>query len=57
MFLVLYQVDPAFRHFCKMTFYKLWLFTLSILVIMISVSRECNTENMELPVPSFCSGH
>ncbi|KFQ00085.1 1-acyl-sn-glycerol-3-phosphate acyltransferase alpha, partial [Haliaeetus albicilla] len=44
---------PAFRHFCKMTFYKLWLFTLSILVIMISVSRECNMENMEFLCMSF----
>ncbi|XP_052660059.1 LOW QUALITY PROTEIN: 1-acyl-sn-glycerol-3-phosphate acyltransferase alpha-like [Harpia harpyja] len=53
VFLVLYQVNPAFRHFCKMTFYKLWLFTLSILVIMISVSRGCNMENMEFLCMSF----
>ncbi|NXW18445.1 PLCA acyltransferase, partial [Circaetus pectoralis] len=44
---------PAFRHFCKMTFYKLWLFTLSILVIMISVSRGFNMENMEFLCMSF----
>uniref|UniRef100_A0A8C0AZV6 1-acylglycerol-3-phosphate O-acyltransferase n=1 Tax=Buteo japonicus TaxID=224669 RepID=A0A8C0AZV6_9AVES len=40
-------------HFCKMTFYKLWLFTLSTVVIMISVSRECNMENMEFLCMSF----
>ncbi|XP_009476791.2 1-acyl-sn-glycerol-3-phosphate acyltransferase alpha [Pelecanus crispus] len=47
MFLVLYQVNPAFRYFCKMTFYKLWLFTLSILVIMISIPHGRNVENMK----------
>ncbi|NXS44232.1 PLCA acyltransferase, partial [Balaeniceps rex] len=38
---------PAFRYFCKMTFYTLWLFTISILVIMISIPRGRNVENMK----------
>ncbi|NXW50632.1 PLCA acyltransferase, partial [Nyctiprogne leucopyga] len=38
---------PAFRYFCKMTFYKLWLFTLSILVIMISIPRGRSAENLK----------
>ncbi|XP_010294894.1 PREDICTED: 1-acyl-sn-glycerol-3-phosphate acyltransferase alpha [Phaethon lepturus] len=46
-FLVLYQLNPAFRYFCKMTFYKLWLFTLSTLVILISIPRGRNVENMK----------
>ncbi|XP_009887161.1 PREDICTED: 1-acyl-sn-glycerol-3-phosphate acyltransferase alpha [Charadrius vociferus] len=46
-FLVLYQVNPAFRYFCKMTFYKLWLFTVSILVIMLCIPRGRNVENMK----------
>ncbi|XP_040468687.1 1-acyl-sn-glycerol-3-phosphate acyltransferase alpha-like isoform X1 [Falco naumanni] len=46
-FLVLYQVNPAFRYFCKMTFYKLWVFTVSILVIMLSIPRGRNAENMK----------
>ncbi|NXU52568.1 PLCA acyltransferase, partial [Turnix velox] len=37
---------PAFRYFCKMTFYKLWLFTLSIPVILLSIPRGRNVENM-----------
>ncbi|NXF30717.1 PLCA acyltransferase, partial [Nyctibius bracteatus] len=36
---------PAF--FCKMAFYKLWIFTLSILVIIISIPRGRNVENMK----------
>lgn len=46
-FLVLYQVKPAFRYFCKMTFYKLWLFTLSILVIMVSIPRGRSADNVK----------
>ncbi|NXP54978.1 PLCA acyltransferase, partial [Heliornis fulica] len=38
---------PAFRYFCKMTFYKLWISTLSILVIVISIPRGRNVENMK----------
>ncbi|NXX52485.1 PLCA acyltransferase, partial [Scopus umbretta] len=38
---------PAFRYFCKMTFYKFWLFTLSILVILISIPHGRNVENMK----------
>ncbi|NWX40863.1 PLCA acyltransferase, partial [Steatornis caripensis] len=38
---------PAFRYFCKMAFYKLWLFALSILVIMMSIPRGRNMENMK----------
>uniref|UniRef100_A0A8C3EVY1 1-acyl-sn-glycerol-3-phosphate acyltransferase n=1 Tax=Corvus moneduloides TaxID=1196302 RepID=A0A8C3EVY1_CORMO len=45
-FLVLYQVKPAFRFFCKMTFYKLWLFTISIGVMILSIPRGRNAENM-----------
>uniref|UniRef100_A0A672UJF2 1-acyl-sn-glycerol-3-phosphate acyltransferase n=1 Tax=Strigops habroptila TaxID=2489341 RepID=A0A672UJF2_STRHB len=52
-FLVLYQANMAFRYFCKMTFYKLWLFTLSILVIMISIPRGRNVENMKFLRMSF----
>ncbi|XP_017679520.1 PREDICTED: 1-acyl-sn-glycerol-3-phosphate acyltransferase alpha-like [Lepidothrix coronata] len=45
VFLVLYQVKPAFRFFCKMTFYKLWFFTISIGVVILSVPRGRNVEN------------
>ncbi|XP_058710037.1 1-acyl-sn-glycerol-3-phosphate acyltransferase alpha-like [Poecile atricapillus] len=45
-FIVLYQVKPAFRFFCKMTFYKLWLFTISIGVAILSVPRGRNVDNM-----------
>ncbi|NXF12451.1 PLCA acyltransferase, partial [Smithornis capensis] len=37
---------PAFRFFCKMTFYKLWLFTVSIGVIILSIPRGRNIENI-----------
>ncbi|NXA09834.1 PLCA acyltransferase, partial [Sapayoa aenigma] len=37
---------PAFRFFCKMTFYKLWLFTISIGIIILSIPRGRNVENM-----------
>ncbi|KAK2522437.1 hypothetical protein Q9233_010547 [Columba guinea] len=47
MFLVLYQVNPAFRYFCKMNFYKLCLFALSTLVIMMSIPRGRNVENVK----------
>ncbi|NXE96682.1 PLCA acyltransferase, partial [Menura novaehollandiae] len=36
---------PAFRFFCKMTFYKLWLFTISIGVIILSIPRGRNVKN------------
>ncbi|NXJ82478.1 PLCA acyltransferase, partial [Trogon melanurus] len=36
---------PAFRYFCKKTFYKLCVFTLSALVIIISIPRGRNMEN------------
>ncbi|XP_054143396.1 1-acyl-sn-glycerol-3-phosphate acyltransferase alpha-like [Melozone crissalis] len=45
-FLVLYQVKPAFRFFCKATFYKLWLFTIGIAVAILSIPRGRNVENM-----------
>ncbi|XP_059721844.1 1-acyl-sn-glycerol-3-phosphate acyltransferase alpha-like isoform X2 [Haemorhous mexicanus] len=45
-FLVLYHVKPAFRFFCKMTFYKLWLFTISIGVAILSIPRGRNVDNM-----------
>ncbi|NXI64798.1 PLCA acyltransferase, partial [Anseranas semipalmata] len=41
---------PAFRFFCKMSFYKLWVFTISILVIIISIPRGRNCENIKF----FC---
>ncbi|NWI69647.1 PLCA acyltransferase, partial [Todus mexicanus] len=44
---------PAFRFFCKMTFYKLWIFTASIPVIMISIPRGRNVENMKFMRMSF----
>ncbi|XP_010300062.1 1-acyl-sn-glycerol-3-phosphate acyltransferase alpha [Balearica regulorum gibbericeps] len=47
VFLVLYQVNPAFRYFCKMTFYKLWFSTISILVIIISIPRGRSVENIK----------
>ncbi|KAK4812376.1 hypothetical protein QYF61_018826 [Mycteria americana] len=53
VFLVLYQVNPAFRYFCKKTFYKLWLSTLSILVIIISIPRGRNVENIKFLRMSF----
>ncbi|NXG21234.1 PLCA acyltransferase, partial [Grallaria varia] len=37
---------PAFRFFCKMTFYKLWIFAVSALVIVLSVPRGRNVENL-----------
>ncbi|NXC54283.1 PLCA acyltransferase, partial [Aleadryas rufinucha] len=37
---------PAFRFFCKMTFYKLWLFTISIGVMILSIPRGRNVENV-----------
>ncbi|KFQ16206.1 1-acyl-sn-glycerol-3-phosphate acyltransferase alpha, partial [Leptosomus discolor] len=44
---------PAFRFFCKKTFYKLWVFTLSFLVIMISIPRGRDVENMKFLRMSF----
>ncbi|KFQ34012.1 1-acyl-sn-glycerol-3-phosphate acyltransferase alpha, partial [Mesitornis unicolor] len=44
---------PAFRYFCKMTFYKLWVFTVSILVIIISIPRGRNVENLKYFRMSF----
>ncbi|NXH16679.1 PLCA acyltransferase, partial [Bucco capensis] len=38
---------PAFRYFSKIIFYKLWVFTLSILVIVISIPRGRNMENLK----------
>ncbi|KAM6296550.1 1-acyl-sn-glycerol-3-phosphate acyltransferase alpha-like [Aegotheles albertisi] len=46
-FLVLYQVHPTFRYFCKMTFYNLWIFMQSILVIMLSIPRGRSVENVK----------
>ncbi|XP_009998518.1 PREDICTED: 1-acyl-sn-glycerol-3-phosphate acyltransferase alpha-like [Chaetura pelagica] len=46
-FLVLYQLHPAFKYFCKMTFYNVWLLTLSVLVIICSIPRGRNVENMK----------
>lgn len=46
-FLILYQMYPAFRFFCKMCFYKLWVFTISLLVITASIPRGRNCENMK----------
>ncbi|NXW58360.1 PLCA acyltransferase, partial [Eurystomus gularis] len=44
---------PTFRYFCKVIFYRLWIFTLSILVIMISIPRGRNVENMKYLRMSF----
>ncbi|NWR81138.1 PLCA acyltransferase, partial [Centropus unirufus] len=38
---------PPFRFFCKMTFYKVWLLILTIPVIMISIPRGRNMENIK----------
>ncbi|NXC17050.1 PLCA acyltransferase, partial [Corythaeola cristata] len=43
----------AFRFFCKTTFYKLWVFTLSALVIMISIPRGRNIKNTKFLRMSF----
>ncbi|XP_068025330.1 1-acyl-sn-glycerol-3-phosphate acyltransferase alpha-like [Melanerpes formicivorus] len=51
--LVLYQVKPAFRYFCKMTFYKLWLFSFSILVILLSIPRGRSLENIKFMRMTF----
>ncbi|NXC41747.1 PLCA acyltransferase, partial [Penelope pileata] len=37
----------AFRYFCKMIFYRLWIFTVCILVIIISIPRGRRCENMK----------
>ncbi|XP_008500145.1 1-acyl-sn-glycerol-3-phosphate acyltransferase alpha isoform X1 [Calypte anna] len=47
-FLVLYQLNPAFRYLSKMLFYRLWLFTVSFLVIVCSIPRGRDVENMKL---------
>ncbi|KFP80183.1 1-acyl-sn-glycerol-3-phosphate acyltransferase alpha, partial [Acanthisitta chloris] len=39
---------PAFRFFCKMTFYKLWVFTVSIVSIVLSLPRGRNVENLKI---------
>ncbi|EOB04028.1 1-acyl-sn-glycerol-3-phosphate acyltransferase alpha, partial [Anas platyrhynchos] len=52
-FLILYQMYPAFRFFCKMCFYKLWVFTISLLVITASIPRGRNCENMKFLSMSF----
>ncbi|NXK46795.1 PLCA acyltransferase, partial [Chauna torquata] len=44
---------PAFRFFCKMSFYKLWVFTVSILVIIVSLPHGRNCENMKFLRMSF----
>ncbi|NWI16134.1 PLCA acyltransferase, partial [Crypturellus soui] len=38
---------PGFRYFCKMTFYKLWIFFISGLVVILSIPRGRNVENMK----------
>ncbi|NXO57931.1 PLCA acyltransferase, partial [Aramus guarauna] len=38
---------PAFRYFCKMTFYKLWLSAIGIVVIMLSIPRGRDVENFK----------
>ncbi|NXD12291.1 PLCA acyltransferase, partial [Nothocercus nigrocapillus] len=38
---------PGFRYFCKMSFYKLWIFIVSGLVIILSIPRGRNLENMK----------
>ncbi|NXY86622.1 PLCA acyltransferase, partial [Alcedo cyanopectus] len=43
----------AFRFFCKTAFYKLWVFTLCILVIIISIPRGRNVENAKFLSMSF----
>ncbi|XP_071431227.1 1-acyl-sn-glycerol-3-phosphate acyltransferase alpha-like [Pithys albifrons albifrons] len=45
-FLVLYQVKASFRFFCKMTFYKLWVFTVSAVMVVLSIPRGRSVENM-----------
>ncbi|NWI57134.1 PLCA acyltransferase, partial [Calyptomena viridis] len=37
---------PAFRFFCKITLYRLWLFTISAGAIILSIPRGRNAENM-----------
>ncbi|XP_025905996.1 1-acyl-sn-glycerol-3-phosphate acyltransferase alpha-like [Nothoprocta perdicaria] len=46
-FLVFYNVNPRFKYFCKMTFYKLWIFIISGLVVIVSIPRGRNPENMK----------
>uniref|UniRef100_A0A8B9BQ54 1-acyl-sn-glycerol-3-phosphate acyltransferase n=1 Tax=Anser brachyrhynchus TaxID=132585 RepID=A0A8B9BQ54_9AVES len=46
-------MNPAFRFFCKMCFYKLWVFTISLLVITASIPRGRNCENMKFLSMSF----
>ncbi|NXK41437.1 PLCA acyltransferase, partial [Piprites chloris] len=36
---------PAFRFFCKMTFFKLWFFTIGIGAVILSIPRGRNVEN------------
>ncbi|KFW01013.1 1-acyl-sn-glycerol-3-phosphate acyltransferase alpha, partial [Eurypyga helias] len=44
---------PAFRFYCKKNFYKLWITTVSIPVIMISIPRGRNLENIRFLRMSF----
>ncbi|XP_062448627.1 1-acyl-sn-glycerol-3-phosphate acyltransferase alpha-like [Rhea pennata] len=46
-FVVFYHVNPRFRYFCKMFFYKLWIFIFSCLVIIMSLPRGRDVENMK----------
>ncbi|NWH60684.1 PLCA acyltransferase, partial [Geococcyx californianus] len=44
---------PAFRFFCKVTFYKFWLLALTIPVIIVSIPRGRNMENMKFLCMAF----
>ncbi|POI31260.1 hypothetical protein CIB84_004989 [Bambusicola thoracicus] len=39
---------PTFKYFCKMTFYKVWIFTISFLVIILALPRGRSFENMKI---------
>ncbi|NWR92800.1 PLCA acyltransferase, partial [Furnarius figulus] len=39
---------PSFRFFCKMTFYKLWIFAISTVVVFLSIPRGRSVENMTI---------
>ncbi|NXP22751.1 PLCA acyltransferase, partial [Scytalopus superciliaris] len=39
---------PAFRFFCKMTFYKLWIFIVSTVIVVLSIPRGRDVENITI---------
>ncbi|XP_003211691.2 1-acyl-sn-glycerol-3-phosphate acyltransferase alpha-like [Meleagris gallopavo] len=46
--LILCWLYPTFRYFCMMTFYQLWIFTISFLVVIIILPRGRSCENMKI---------